>query len=98
MNAIEHGNRNDPSLKLRIAVAASDVQLTVRITDHGGDRTIPAAETPNVAAKLEGRESPRGWGLFLIEQMVDGIRHERDSARHTLELQLRLEEDDRDRL
>ena len=98
MNAIEHGNRNDPSLELRIVVAASHAQLTVRITDHGGDRTIPAVETPNVAAKLEGRESPRGWGLFLIEQMVDGIRHERDSSRHTLELQIGLEENDRDKL
>ncbi len=90
MNAIEHGNRNDPSLDLRIVVAASDAQLVVRITDHGGDRTVPAPQRPNVAAKLEGRESARGWGLFLIEQMVDGLRHEHDSERHTLELQLRL--------
>ncbi len=91
MNAIEHGNSNDPNLELRIVVAASDAQLVVRITDHGGDRTVPAPQPPNVAAKLEGRESARGWGLFLIEQMVDEIRHEHDSERHTLELRLRLE-------
>ncbi len=94
MNAIEHGNRNDPSLALRIVVAASDAQLVVRITDHGGDRPVPAPQPPNVAAKLEGRESARGWGLFLIEQMVDGIRHEHHSEQHTLELQLRLERGD----
>jgi len=91
MNAIEHGNRNDPSLELQIVVAASDAQLVVRITDRGGDRTVPTPQRPNVAAKLAGRESARGWGLFLIEQMVDGIRHEHDAERHTLELQLRLE-------
>lgn len=95
MNAIEHGNHNDPSLELRIVVAASSTQLTIRITDHGAGPTIPAPQQPSVAAKLEGREPHRGWGLFLIEQMVDGIRHEHDSVRHTLELQLRLEGGDR---
>lgn len=97
MNAIEHGNHNDPSLELRIVVAASTTRLTVRITDYGVGRTIPAPRQPNVAAKLEGREPPRGWGLFLIEQMVDGIHHERDSERHTLELQLNLEGGNRDK-
>ena len=91
MNAIEHGNGNDPNLELRIVVATRDAQLVVRITDHGGGGPVPAAHHPNIAAKLAGRAPARGFGLFLIERMVDGIHHEYDPGEHTLELQMRLE-------
>lgn len=90
MNAMEHGNDYNPELDVRIVVAASDSEVTVRITDHGGDREIAAVQTPDIAAKLDGRQSPRGWGLFPIEQMVDAIRHESDATHHTVELEIRL--------
>ncbi|MEA2134220.1 MAG: hypothetical protein QOC68_2129, partial [Solirubrobacteraceae bacterium] len=32
-----------------------------------------------------------GWGLFLIENMVDETRETSDGEHHTLELALRLE-------
>jgi hypothetical protein len=28
---------------------------------------------PDLDAKLEGKQKPRGWGLFLIRHMVDGM-------------------------
>jgi anti-sigma regulatory factor (Ser/Thr protein kinase) len=28
---------------------------------------------PDLDAKLEGRQKPRGWGLFLIRHMVDAM-------------------------
>ena len=46
----------------------------MRITDEGGGREIAEAETPDLEAKLEGLQKPRGWGLFLIENMVDDLR------------------------
>ena len=42
-------------------------------------------------AKLEGRQAPRGWGLFLIENMVDEARVTSEGSGHTVELALRLE-------
>ena len=68
MNAMEHGNRYDPDLFVHVQVAATDDELTVRIVDHGGDREIAPAPLPDIDAKLDGRQSPRGWGLFLIQQ------------------------------
>jgi len=44
----------------------------------------------DLEAKLEGRQSPRGWGLFLIQNMVDEVRTEGDGQRHTLELIVHL--------
>jgi serine phosphatase RsbU (regulator of sigma subunit)/anti-sigma regulatory factor (Ser/Thr protein kinase) len=86
MNAMEHGNGYDPDLPVEIAVARSDAVLSVRITDRGGAREIARAETPDIEAKLAGEQAPRGWGLFLIENMVDEVRADGDGDRHTLEL------------
>ena len=76
MNAMEHGNGYDPALAVRDrASRRSDARAdSVRITDHGGGREIPQAVTPDLEAKLDGRQSPRGWGLFLIQNMVDEVR------------------------
>jgi serine phosphatase RsbU (regulator of sigma subunit)/anti-sigma regulatory factor (Ser/Thr protein kinase) len=86
MNAMEHGNRYDPSLDVRIVVLASDVDVAVRISDHGAAEAITTAETPDIDAKLEGLQSPRGWGLFLIKEMVDSLQHRTEDGQHVLEL------------
>jgi serine phosphatase RsbU (regulator of sigma subunit)/anti-sigma regulatory factor (Ser/Thr protein kinase) len=86
MNAIEHGNRNRPELGVDVAVLASASVLSVRVTDHGGGRPILEPETPDLDAKLAGRQSPRGWGLFLIKNMVDELAVTGDERHHTVEL------------
>jgi serine phosphatase RsbU (regulator of sigma subunit)/anti-sigma regulatory factor (Ser/Thr protein kinase) len=91
MNAIEHGNHNRPELPVGVRVAVSGAELSVRITDQGGDRPIPQAERPDLEAKLSGEQSPRGWGLFLIESMVDELRTSVDEQRHIIELIVHLE-------
>ena len=91
MNAIEHGNRNDPELPVEIEVRLDGGELVVRITDQGGERPIPEPETPDLEAKLAGRQKPRGWGLFLIKNMVDDLRVVSDERHYTIELVLHLE-------
>lgn len=86
MNAIEHGNGGDPAKDVDLEVLGSPDRVLVRVRDHGGGREIPNPETPNLEAKLEGLQSPRGWGLFLIEQMVDEMRTTTDADHHTVEL------------
>jgi serine phosphatase RsbU (regulator of sigma subunit)/anti-sigma regulatory factor (Ser/Thr protein kinase) len=86
MNAIEHGNRNRPELAVDVAVLASASVLSVRVTDHGGGHPILEPETPDLDAKLAGRQSPRGWGLFLIKNMVDELAVTGDERHHTVEL------------
>ncbi len=93
MNAIEHGNKNRPEIPVGVRLLASDGALAVRITDQGGGRPIPRAQTPDLFAKLAGEQTPRGWGLFLIEKMVDEMRVTSDEATHTIELFLHLKGD-----
>jgi anti-sigma regulatory factor (Ser/Thr protein kinase) len=72
-------------------VRASDERLTVEISDRGGNRPVPRHEQPDLEAKLAGEQAPRGWGLFLIENMVDELTTTTDQERHTVELVLHLQ-------
>jgi len=64
----------------------------VSITDRGGDQPIAAAEMPDLTAKLAGLQSPRGWGMFLIQNMVDEMRVVSDDVHHTVNLVIHLAE------
>lgn len=86
MNAMEHGNKNNPDLPVHVEVKASPRLLSVHITDEGGSVPIPDNPAPDLNAKLEGMQSPRGWGLFLIKQFVDELNIITDEEHHTVEL------------
>lgn len=91
MNAMEHGNQYRHDQPVEIRVRAADRTLSVYITDQGGGQSIPEPDIPDLEAKLEGKQSPRGWGLFLIKNMVDDLRVTTDEHHHTVELIVNLE-------
>lgn len=91
MNAMEHGNQYRAEAPVLIEVAASDADLSVRITDEGSGPASFDPETPDLAAKLDGAQTPRGWGLFLIKSMVDEMNVTGDERRHTVELIVHLD-------
>jgi len=91
MNAIEHGNRLNVELPVHVRVSVADRELVVRIVDNGGGRDIPEPETPDLEAKLEGLQKPRGWGLFLIKNMVDDMRVHTTNMHHSIELVMKLD-------
>lgn len=90
MNAIEHGNHNDPSLPVRVQLEVAHAEIRVTITDCGDGPVEQRTEEPDLAAKLEGLQSPRGWGLFLIRNMVDDLRVSHEAGHHRVELIMRI--------
>jgi len=92
MNAMEHGNHYREEAPVLIEVSASEAELSVRITDEGSGPPAFDQETPDLEAKLEGTQTPRGWGLFLIKSMVDQMNVTGDESHHTVELILRLDD------
>jgi anti-sigma regulatory factor (Ser/Thr protein kinase) len=90
MNAAEHGNQGRRELPVAIRVSASAGSVEVAVTDQGGDRPIPDAPEPDLQAKLAGVENPRGWGLFLIRNMVDELHTSGDGVHHTVHLVMHL--------
>jgi serine/threonine-protein kinase RsbW len=91
LNAMEHGNHYRAELPVLIEVSASEAEISVKITDEGGGPPAFHPETPDLEAKLEGAQTPRGWGLFLIKNMVDDMNVTGDEHHHTVELILRLD-------
>jgi anti-sigma regulatory factor (Ser/Thr protein kinase) len=99
MNAIEHGNGNRPEIPVEVEVTQDGDQLIVAITDQGGQEAEAGAgpgqpdpgqpEEPDLVRKLDGDQSPRGWGLFLIRNMVDAMEVTTDGQRHTIWLTMR---------
>lgn len=92
MNAIEHGNGSHPEIPVDIKVLRLTDGLAVVITDHGGGRAEHGRpETPDIELKLEGLQDPRGWGLFLIDHMVDEVEVSTDGQRHSVRLTMRTQ-------
>jgi anti-sigma regulatory factor (Ser/Thr protein kinase) len=92
MNAIEHGNKNQAEIPVDVEIIQTGDEITVAISDQGGAPTQdPAAdaEEPDLVKKLAGAQRPRGWGLFLIRNMVDAMEVTIDGQRHTVWLTMR---------
>ena len=90
MNAMEHGNEYRADRPVRIRILYAPDALRVQVTDRGPAKPPVAVEAPDLEAKLAGEQRPRGWGLFLIEKLVDEARVTGGSGANTLELVLRL--------
>ena len=91
MNAMEHGNHYRAEVPVEVEVLVVDRDLRVRITDSGsGPPPEEAGDVPDLEAKLEGMQTPRGWGLFLIKSMVDEMSITGDDGHHTVELVVHL--------
>ena len=62
------------------------------INDQGGSLVPdPDTEVPDLESKLKGLQMPRGWGLFLIRNMVDEMHITSDEVHHTVGLVMHLE-------
>ena len=91
MNAMEHGNKYRADLPVAVRVLTEPDQVRVQIVDQGGESPDHETETPDLEAKLAGLQRPRGWGLFLIKNMVDDAHETTDGSEHVLELIMRTD-------
>ena len=93
MNAIEYGSQGRPEVPVDIVVETTADAIVVRITDRALSGAVPAdAEAPDIVRKLAGEQKPRGWGLFLIKNMVDSMDVTSDGSTQTVTLTMAREE------
>ena len=74
VNAIEHGNQLDESTKVGVTLTVSDSSLQVDVHDEGKD-VVPTPR-PDIEKKMEGMETTRGMGIFLIESLMNEVKFE----------------------
>lgn len=91
MNAAEHGNDFDPDRPVEVVVTDAGESIEVHIADSGSV-AVAAPEVPDIDAKVAGDQSPRGWGRFLIEKLVDHAEDREVDGRHVLTIRMRKEE------
>lgn len=91
MNAMEHGHHYQAELPVIVQALASPTAVMVRVTDSGDPFVIPDNQPPDLEAKLAGLQSPRGWGLYLIKNLVDDMSVSAEDGRHTVELTMSFE-------
>jgi anti-sigma regulatory factor (Ser/Thr protein kinase) len=89
MNAI--GKQNRAEIPVEVEVTQAGNVIVVAITDQGGEANPEPGnpEEPDLLRKLDGGQSPRGWGLFLIRNMVDAMDVTINGQRHTISLTMR---------
>ncbi|MFO8083582.1 MAG: ATP-binding protein [Desulfobacterales bacterium] len=75
INAMEHGNKNNPDARVVITMHYGDHIFTVSVMDQGkgmGNSSEPLEE-PDIEKKIMNLQTPRGLGIFLIKQLVDQV-------------------------
>jgi serine/threonine-protein kinase RsbW len=74
LNAIEHGNRLQAGMKVGVTLTVAKSKLQVAIHDEGpGIGDVPS---PSIDDKIAGRAPTRGWGIFLIQNLMDEVHFE----------------------
>ena len=75
INSIEHGNKQKGDSKVLVELIADEYKLQVDIHDRG-DKIPDDIQEPDIDAKIAKKQVPRGWGLFLIKNLMDKVEFE----------------------
>lgn len=73
MNAIEHGNRSDATTRVGIRLTAAADRLQIAVQDQGRQPAVARPPAPDIESRLQGSTPARGWGIFLIENLMDEV-------------------------
>ncbi len=79
INAIEHGNKFDQNKKVRVTLAADDNSLQVIVYDEGDG--IDPKKIPTKRVRDDGFPCRRGYGVFLISNLMNEFYFEKNSGK-----------------
>ena len=86
INAIEHGNQLDVETKVLIMLTVEERSLALNVVDQG-TKPIPALPaTGNVPENY-----PRGWGMFLIKNLMDEVEVSSLPGRNEIKMVIHLQ-------
>ena len=75
INAIEHGNKNDPSKNIFILIEVYNNLIKIVVRDEGlGFKWNECLNSNEMITKMDSwKKIDRGWGIPLIQEAFDGI-------------------------
>ena len=81
INAFEHSNSKE---EIFIHFIISDTSLTVKVIDQGVGFDATKVAIPDIDNKINTKERNRGWGVMLINELMDYVHFTSDSSGTTL--------------
>ena len=88
-NAMEYGNCQDPTKRVKVEVAFQDSAITARVTDQGSGFDPLAIPDPTKRCNLQKED---GRGIFLMRKLLDEVHFNDRGNSVTLVLRLPREE------
>jgi len=80
-NAIVHGNKENPKLRVLVETTADDKAIYISVTDEGGGfapSSVPDPTDEENLLKTSGR------GIFLINELADDVQHSENGSKITM--------------
>ncbi len=72
LNAVKHGNKMDPSKKVKVEYSVDEDKVEILITDQGPGFKPEAVEDPRFGENLF---KPGGRGLLLMNSYMDMVKY-----------------------
>ena len=72
INAIEHGSKGHPDLRVLVTMNFNDDRFSVSVKD-GGKGILRLPKDKTVKQTIEKLKPPKGLGTYLIKQLVDEV-------------------------
>jgi anti-sigma regulatory factor (Ser/Thr protein kinase) len=91
INAFEHSETKED---IFIHFIISDENLTIKVIDKGVGFDSSSIKLPNIEEKVGTQERKRGWGLMLIQELMDKVDYESDNSGTTLTMTKNKESDE----
>ena len=70
LNAIVHGNKEDPARLVKVTVSYDDSEMTVKVLDEGGGFDVSKIPDPTLTGNVF---KTSGRGLYIVKQLVDNL-------------------------
>ena len=70
LNAFEHSKSKDRFVEIKFE--ANNDELTIKIHDSGGGFDTEKVEIPDINKKIKS-DFKRGWGMQLMEQLMESV-------------------------
>ena len=72
LNAVKHGNKMDPTKKVKIDYSVNSEKIEITITDEGAGFEPESVDDPRFG---EGLYEPGGRGLLLMNSYMDVVKY-----------------------
>lgn len=92
INAIEHGNELLEDKNVIVIFRVKESALIIDVLDEGKSKGFKLEHSPTLKEKLDEGIDKRGWGLFLIERLVDNVELVSDNGTSVLRMTIHFEQ------